>query len=57
MILGFCKRCERNWESRSDVNHSAFTVISPRGTAHTGTEYGQTGCGLDATGDKWWWPL
>lgn len=36
-----------------------FLLVSPSRTAHyqkvDGTE--ATICGLDATGDKWWWPV
>jgi hypothetical protein len=34
-----------------------YVVVSPTGIAHQGAEYGETLCGKDATGDKWWWPL
>lgn len=56
-ILGFCKRCERTWEGKSDPDHEFFTVVSQMGTAHTGIDYGMTGCGVDATGERWWWRL
>jgi hypothetical protein len=29
-------------------------VVSPDGTAHKGSKYGMTACGIDATGDHWW---
>ena len=32
-------------------------VVSPNGLAHQEGYYGNTVCGKDATGDKWWWPL
>lgn len=31
-------------------------VVSPAGIVHI-TEYEDTLCGKDATGDAWWWPL
>jgi hypothetical protein len=33
-----------------------LVVVSPTGKAHFGNG-GDTECGKDATGDKWWWPL
>jgi hypothetical protein len=32
-------------------------IVSPTGKAHYGKTDGDTECGIDATGDKWWWPL
>lgn len=52
-ILKLCKRCG---VTSADVGAVAV-VVSPRRTAHLGSYDGQTDCGIDATGDKWWWPL
>jgi hypothetical protein len=30
-------------------------VVSPGGIAHYTDEYGDTGCGKDATRNGWWW--
>lgn len=55
---------------RPDINSGCFrcgvtnasidnnrVVVSPTGKAHYGRDYGDTECGIDATGDGWWWPL
>lgn len=46
-----CRRCRidlvRAWPN---------VVVSVNGTAHHPDDYGHTGCGIDATGDAWWWP-
>lgn len=48
-----CKRCHV-----SDFHiRSRMVVISPTAVAHFGADYGETECGIDATGDRWWWPL
>lgn len=52
-VTSFCKRCPAYQE---DVD-SGYVVVSPTGMAHDGADYGMTRCGIDATGDKWWWPL
>ena len=51
-IVRRCRRCEKylRWAP-------GYGVISPRGIEHVGCDGGMTGCGLDATGDGWWWPL
>lgn len=54
IVLGRCKRCEATMAERG--THDPFLVISPKGKAHIGDDYGMTACGLDATGDEWWWP-
>ena len=48
-IKGYCRRCR-------GARH-AFQVVSPSGLAHIGEDFGTTACGIDATGDRWWWPL
>ena len=45
-----CKRC------KPDLEQGAY-IVSPTGIAHHGNEYGETECGIDATGPNWWWPL
>jgi hypothetical protein len=35
----------------------AFEVVSVTGIAHIGADYGTTNCGIDATGEDWWWPV
>lgn len=52
-IKARCRTCRVNLtEIRADV-----VVVSPKGMAHIGEDYGRTFCGRDATGDNWWWPL
>ncbi len=36
-----------------------YVLVSPRGIAHHGHSWrtGDTVCGRDATGQRWWWPL
>jgi hypothetical protein len=52
-IKSLCLRCK---VSEDDVDHVAV-VVSPTRKAHFGADDGETSCGLDATGDNWWWPL
>ena len=49
-VLRDCKVCRRHAEVYGTG------VLSPSGVAHI-TEYEDTLCGKDATGDGWWWPL
>lgn len=55
IVLDFCRNCERTWEGRDDDEHESFAVVSPLGVAHIGADYGETACGIDATGEDWWW--
>jgi hypothetical protein len=60
-ILRRCVRCLRavtlpNGKLERGADE-AFTVISPSGIAHIGEDYGATACGIDATGETWWWRL
>ena len=50
-----CRRCG---VTLRDIA-SGYVVVSSSGIAHHGSEDfgGQTQCGIDATGDGWWWPL
>lgn len=53
-IKAGCLRCG---VTREQIDHG-YVIVSPRGTAHHGCDGdGNTDCGLDATGPKWWWPL
>lgn len=52
-IVRGCHRCGVTAE---DIERGAI-VVSPSGLAHFGQDGGDTGCGIDATGDRWWWPL
>ena len=53
-ITGHCGNCERTHVYIFDPKHMG-TVVSPAGVLHVGAEYGLTACGVDATGDEWWW--
>jgi len=35
---------------------SCCGVVSPTGIAHVSRTFGDTFCGHDATGERWWWP-
>lgn len=48
-----CKRCD----PPIGELRIGFVVVSPGGTAHMEGIEGDTRCGIDATGDNWWWPL
>jgi hypothetical protein len=48
-----CKRCGVKDE---DIRRGAI-IVSPSGLAHFGEDNGDTSCGIDATGNNWWWPL
>lgn len=49
-VLRDCKVCRRHAEVYGTG------VLSPTGVAHI-TEYEDTLCGKNATGERWWWPL
>lgn len=51
-IKQVCQRCK---VVEADFDRGA--VVSPDGFAHYGKHDGMTVCGIDATGDAWWWPL
>jgi hypothetical protein len=53
-ITGYCKRCARCWVYESTED---YAVVSPSGVTHIGADYGITACGIDATGERWWWRL
>lgn len=53
-VKELCKRCEKIWPAKDPAR---LEVVSPTGVAHHGAPYGETACGMDATGDDWWWPL
>lgn len=52
-VVGGCLRCG---VTPADIE-AVSVVVSPTGKAHYGGHYGITTCGIDATGDGWWWPL
>lgn len=53
-VRGKCKRCNPH----SDDVRQNRVIVSSAGTAHLGDGYrGETKCGIEATGDAWWWPL
>jgi hypothetical protein len=54
-VLGLCQRCKATREVQ--WNGGDFHIVSPMGTAHWGAEHneGYTACGIDATGENWWW--
>ena len=45
--------CFRCGVTQEEVE-SGYVVVSPTGKAHHGEDNGETACGIDATGDKWW---
>ena len=60
LVMRRCRRCERvvhgdKWDSPRVF----WEVVSPAGTEHIAGEdgFGTTGCGIDASGDDWWWQL
>lgn len=54
IVKSYCRRCARAWVYERE---DQFDVVSSSGVAHIGAQYGDTACGIDATGDRWWWPL
>jgi hypothetical protein len=53
-IKSGCYRCKVTPEEVA----SGYVLVSPTGKAHHSREYyGETECGIDATGENWWWPL
>jgi len=53
-IKSYCRRCARAWVYEHE---DQYGVVSPKGVAHIGEDYGMTACGIDATDEKWWWRL
>jgi hypothetical protein len=49
-----CKRC---YPEQPRVSEIDVWLVSPRGVVHHGADYGMTACGIDATGERWWWRL
>lgn len=47
-----CNRCYGNAVSVAELE--LIEVVSRYGTAHKGADYGETACGIDATGPDWW---
>lgn len=54
-IVGRCGRCERTLIFIFDPKWHGW-ILSPKGVMHIGVDGGKTACGIDATGDEWWWP-
>jgi hypothetical protein len=52
-VRGGCMRCR---VTPQDVD-AGRVIVSPTGLAHFGQDGGDTACGINATGNKWWWPL
>lgn len=50
------KRCTRCGVTEDEAK-GGYVVVSPSGCAHHGTNHGETCCGHDATGPRWWWPV
>lgn len=53
VVTGLCRRCEKAafpWQLETQG------VISPNGLEHH-TDHDSTLCGMDATGEHWWWPV
>lgn len=53
-IVRYCHNCARTYVYNSPDD---WQVVSPKGVGHIGQDYGVTACGVDATGDRWWWRL
>jgi hypothetical protein len=53
-VVRRCKRCQLSYAA---FLRSSQGVVSANGIEHIGADYGMTECGIDATGDRWWWPL
>jgi hypothetical protein len=48
-VVGYCRRC-----FRAEPDEIEVVIVSPDGMAHRGSDYGNTLCGIDATGARWW---
>lgn len=48
VVVRWCLRCQADAD---------FDIVSPKGTTHYAAEHneGYTRCGIDATGEDWWW--
>ena len=51
-VFSYCKRCAQGFEGGEEVE-----IVSPSGVAHCEGREGRTKCGIDATGEDWWWQL
>lgn len=55
IVQSICRRCsERSW---LPFTIREAPIVGPKGVAHQQHDRyeGQTLCGKDATGPKWWW--
>ena len=48
-----CNRCYGSQVAVRELPH--IEIVSQYGTAHKEGENGKTDCGIDATGEHWWW--
>lgn len=56
-IKQHCQFCKKRWLRENPGKEYDPNVVSPRGFGHRGESGGDTWCGIDATGEKWWWRL
>lgn len=54
-----CLFCKRRWDTENPGKEYDPDVVSYRGFGHLSnpSSDGRTVCGIDATGEKWWWRL
>lgn len=55
LVRRACSRCWERGSTPAGVLGEDGLVVSPNGVAHQAGELGDTACGVDATGDDWWW--
>lgn len=55
-VVSYCARCKRSWYCEDERDAG---IVSPTGVAHWQHWFTNehTACGIDATGDQWWWRL
>jgi hypothetical protein len=53
VLTGLCLRCG---VQQRDCDHFTGCTVSPAGVIHFEALDGDTLCGHDATGERWWWP-
>jgi hypothetical protein len=56
-VVRLCSRCQKSG-SLHDIND--VFIVSPSGVGHLGGDWAKpecTSCGIDATGDNWWWRM
>ena len=53
-VVGKCRVC---FPPGYRSENALVYLVSPQGLEHESAGFGETDCGKDATGPKWWWRI